>query len=118
MLGTPASTTPESTLLLTASAAAERCGTSERTWRRWDAAGFVPSSIRISRCIRCHRQIVLINGTLVNYGSDAFGGSQVFKASISDWGETGLLTQSFMPARRQLSRSPCIAPAVMAITGI
>ena len=35
--------------LLTAEQAAAICGKSARTWRSWDAAGFVPRPIRIGR---------------------------------------------------------------------
>lgn len=34
-------------LLLTARAAAALCGVSLRTWRQWDASGFVPAAISI-----------------------------------------------------------------------
>lgn len=36
-------------LLLTAREAATRCGRSLRTWRTWDAAGYIPEPIRIGR---------------------------------------------------------------------
>ena len=36
-------------LLLTARQAASRCGKSLRTWRTWDAAGWVPRPVRIVR---------------------------------------------------------------------
>ena len=39
-------------LLISARAAAEVCGTSLRTWRSWDAAGAIPRSVRIGRSRR------------------------------------------------------------------
>ncbi len=36
-------------LLLTAKQAAEICGKSLRTWRTWDAAGWIPRPVRIGR---------------------------------------------------------------------
>ncbi len=41
--------TPVAQLLLPARAAAEMCGTSERTWRTWDAAGRIPRAINVGR---------------------------------------------------------------------
>jgi predicted DNA-binding transcriptional regulator AlpA len=38
-----------SPLLLTARQAAELCGKSLRTWRSWDAAGWIPRPVRIGR---------------------------------------------------------------------
>ena len=36
-------------LLLTAKQAAAMCGKSLRTWRTWDAAGWIPRPVRIGR---------------------------------------------------------------------
>ena len=36
-------------LLVTAKQGAARCGKSLRTWRSWDAAGWIPSPVRIGR---------------------------------------------------------------------
>jgi len=36
-------------LLLTARQAAAKCGKSLRTWRAWDAAGWIPRPVRIGR---------------------------------------------------------------------
>jgi len=36
-------------LLLSAKDAARRCGTSERTWRTWDAGGLIPRAVSIGR---------------------------------------------------------------------
>ena len=36
-------------LLLTAKQAASMCGKSLRTWRTWDAAGWIPRPVRIGR---------------------------------------------------------------------
>jgi predicted DNA-binding transcriptional regulator AlpA len=36
-------------LLLTARQAASMCGKSLRTWRTWDAAGWIPRPVRIGR---------------------------------------------------------------------
>ncbi len=36
-------------LLVTAKQAAEMCGKSLRTWRTWDAAGWIPRPVRIGR---------------------------------------------------------------------
>jgi predicted DNA-binding transcriptional regulator AlpA len=36
-------------LLLTARQAAAMCGKSLRTWRSWDAAGWIPKPVRIGR---------------------------------------------------------------------
>jgi len=36
-------------LLVTARKAAEMCGRSLRTWRTWDAAGWIPQPVRIGR---------------------------------------------------------------------
>lgn len=36
-------------LLLTAKQAAATCGKSLRTWRTWDAAGWIPQPVRIGR---------------------------------------------------------------------
>lgn len=36
-------------LLITAQAAAQLCGKSSRTWRTWDAAGWIPMPVRIGR---------------------------------------------------------------------
>ena len=36
-------------LLVPARQAAEMCGTSERTWRTWDAGGLVPCPVTIGR---------------------------------------------------------------------
>jgi predicted DNA-binding transcriptional regulator AlpA len=38
-----------SPLLLTARQAAAMCGKSLRTWRTWDAAGWIPRPVRIGR---------------------------------------------------------------------
>jgi predicted DNA-binding transcriptional regulator AlpA len=38
-----------SPLLLTAKQAAAMCGKSLRTWRTWDAAGWIPRPVRIGR---------------------------------------------------------------------
>jgi prophage regulatory protein len=38
-----------SPLLLTARQAASMCGKSLRTWRTWDAAGWIPRPVRIGR---------------------------------------------------------------------
>lgn len=40
--------TPD-TLLVTAKQAASMCGKSLRTWRTWDAAGWIPRPVRIGR---------------------------------------------------------------------
>lgn len=40
---------PTDPLLLTARKAATMCGKSIRTWRTWDAAGFIPQPVRIGR---------------------------------------------------------------------
>ena len=45
----PAASHSPEPLLLTAGDAARLCGTSVRTWRTWDAAGKMPSSVRIGR---------------------------------------------------------------------
>lgn len=37
------------TLLVTARQAAAMCGKSLRTWRTWDAAGWIPRPVRIGR---------------------------------------------------------------------
>ena len=37
------------TLLISAKAAAAACGKSLRTWRAWDAAGWIPRPVRIGR---------------------------------------------------------------------
>jgi predicted DNA-binding transcriptional regulator AlpA len=37
------------TLLLNADDAARICGKSLRTWRSWDAAGWIPNPVRIGR---------------------------------------------------------------------
>lgn len=37
------------TLLVTAKQAAVMCGKSLRTWRTWDAAGWIPRPVRIGR---------------------------------------------------------------------
>ncbi|GIW78768.1 MAG: hypothetical protein KatS3mg105_0575 [Gemmatales bacterium] len=37
------------TLLVTAKQAAAMCGKSLRTWRSWDAAGWIPRPVRIGR---------------------------------------------------------------------
>ena len=39
----------KSPLLLTAKQAASICGKSLRTWRTWDAAGWIPRPVRIGR---------------------------------------------------------------------
>lgn len=39
----------ENRLLLTAQQAALLCGKSLRTWRSWDAAGWIPQPVRIGR---------------------------------------------------------------------
>ena len=36
-------------LLISAKQAAEMCGKSLRTWRAWDAAGWIPRPVRIGR---------------------------------------------------------------------
>ena len=36
-------------LLVSARLAAEMCGKSLRTWRTWDAAGWIPRAVRIGR---------------------------------------------------------------------
>ena len=46
---TPPLAAVEPPFLLTARSAAALCGTSLRTWRRWDAAGFIPSPVRVGR---------------------------------------------------------------------
>jgi len=38
-------------LLLTAKLAAAACGKSLRTWRSWDAAGWIPRPVRIGRSV-------------------------------------------------------------------
>ena len=38
-----------STLLVNAKTAASMCGKSLRTWRTWDAAGWIPRPVRIGR---------------------------------------------------------------------
>jgi len=45
----PNSSLEVSPLLLTARQAAETCGKSLRTWRTWDAAGWIPRPVRIGR---------------------------------------------------------------------
>jgi predicted DNA-binding transcriptional regulator AlpA len=40
---------PPDTLLVTAKQAAAMCGKSLRTWRTWDAAGWIPRPVRIGR---------------------------------------------------------------------
>lgn len=37
----------ENRLLLTAKEAAEMCGKKQRTWRSWDAAGYIPKPVRL-----------------------------------------------------------------------
>ena len=39
----------DNVLLLTARQAATMCGKSLRTWRSWDAAGWIPRPVRIGR---------------------------------------------------------------------
>jgi predicted DNA-binding transcriptional regulator AlpA len=39
----------QDTLLVTAKQAASMCGKSLRTWRTWDAAGWIPRPVRIGR---------------------------------------------------------------------
>ncbi|MFM2096837.1 MAG: hypothetical protein RIS70_3961 [Planctomycetota bacterium] len=39
----------QTSLLLSARAAAELCGKSPRTWRTWDAAAAIPRAVRIGR---------------------------------------------------------------------
>lgn len=39
----------ESPLLISAGDAASMCGRSERTWRAWDSAGWIPQPVRIGR---------------------------------------------------------------------
>lgn len=46
--GPPAGPAPVP-LLLTARQAARTCGKSLRTWRTWDAAGWIPRPVRIGR---------------------------------------------------------------------
>jgi predicted DNA-binding transcriptional regulator AlpA len=41
--------TEASAILLSAPQAAALCGKSLRTWRNWDAAGFIPRPVRIGR---------------------------------------------------------------------
>jgi predicted DNA-binding transcriptional regulator AlpA len=41
--------TQDASLLVTARQAAAMCGKSLRTWRSWDAAGWIPRPIRIGR---------------------------------------------------------------------
>ena len=55
----PVSTHQDGTLLLSAEGAAELCGMSLRTWRRWDSAGLIPSPVRIGRTTRWRREDVL-----------------------------------------------------------
>ena len=38
-------------LLLTAQQAAALCGRTLRTWRSWDAAGYVPRPVRVGRSL-------------------------------------------------------------------
>ncbi len=38
-----------STLLFTAAKTAQLCGVSERTWRTWDSAGYIPAAVEIGR---------------------------------------------------------------------
>ena len=46
----PADATAQpSSLLISAKQAAELCGKSLRTWRSWDAAGWIPRPVRIGR---------------------------------------------------------------------
>src|SRR5262249_19529502 len=45
----PAADQEQGALLLTARQAASMCGKSLRTWRTWDAAGWVPRPVRIGR---------------------------------------------------------------------
>jgi predicted DNA-binding transcriptional regulator AlpA len=45
----PADDQGPSPLLLTARQAASMCGKSLRTWRTWDAAGWIPQPVRIGR---------------------------------------------------------------------
>jgi predicted DNA-binding transcriptional regulator AlpA len=47
----PDSTLGLSPLLLTAKQAARLCAKSERTWRTWDAAGWIPCPVRIGRSV-------------------------------------------------------------------
>jgi predicted DNA-binding transcriptional regulator AlpA len=42
-------TVTENKLLLKAKEAAATCGKSVRTWRTWDAAGWIPRPVRIGR---------------------------------------------------------------------
>jgi predicted DNA-binding transcriptional regulator AlpA len=37
------------TLLWTAAKTAQSCGVSERTWRTWDGAGYIPAAVEIGR---------------------------------------------------------------------
>ncbi len=55
----PVNLNREGTLLLSADSAAELCGMSQRTWRRWDSAGLIPSPVRIGRTTRWRRVEVL-----------------------------------------------------------
>jgi predicted DNA-binding transcriptional regulator AlpA len=45
----PAAETGLDALLLSARQAARICGKSLRTWRTWDAAGWIPKPVRIGR---------------------------------------------------------------------
>jgi predicted DNA-binding transcriptional regulator AlpA len=45
----PVANQGQSSLLLTARQAASMCGKSLRTWRAWDAAGWIPGPVRIGR---------------------------------------------------------------------
>ena len=45
----PTNGSEETMLLVTAKRAAAMCGKSLRTWRSWDAAGWIPRPVRIGR---------------------------------------------------------------------
>jgi len=45
----PTGGSEDATLLVTAKQAAAMCGKSLRTWRSWDAAGWIPRPVRIGR---------------------------------------------------------------------
>jgi len=47
--GNNTTNSPPSPLLVSAKAAAAACGKSLRTWRAWDAAGWIPRPVRIAR---------------------------------------------------------------------
>jgi excisionase family DNA binding protein len=59
MSDTSTSSIADETLLLSVGKAAALCGTSTRTWRRWDSAGLIPSPVRIGRTTRWRREDVL-----------------------------------------------------------